>query len=160
MLRVIISGGQTGVDIAALQAAKKAGLQTEGWMPKGFRTLEGTRPEYAQLFGLREHFSSEYGPRTDSNVRDSHGTLRIAQNFHSPGERRTKKALSLFQRPYLDLDWSPSLGFDVGARERAHEFIDKHRIERLNVAGNSEKTAKGIQDAAVVFLYLLFRECV
>ena len=46
----VISGGQTGVDQAALRAAKAAGIETGGWMPKGFRTLAGPRPEFAAVF--------------------------------------------------------------------------------------------------------------
>lgn len=50
-LRRVISGGQCGVDVAALRAAKRAGLQTGGTMPRGWRTLDGPRPEYAAEYG-------------------------------------------------------------------------------------------------------------
>ena len=60
----IISGRQTGVDIAALRAAKCMGLQTGGWMPMGFRTLDGPHPEYAEEFGMFAHRASNYSART------------------------------------------------------------------------------------------------
>ena len=60
----VISGGQTGADQAGLIAAEKAGITTGGWMPKGFRTLDGPNPGLAARFGLREHPSEEYPPRT------------------------------------------------------------------------------------------------
>lgn len=51
----IISGGQTGVDQAALRAAKRVGLPTGGWMPKGFLVEYDFRPDFAELYGMQEH---------------------------------------------------------------------------------------------------------
>ena len=76
MLR-IISGGQTGVDIAALRAAKAAGLPTGGWMPKGFPTAAGPRPDYAALYGMQETASDKYPERTRKNVEASDVTVVI-----------------------------------------------------------------------------------
>lgn len=64
----VISGGQTGADQAGWRAAKSAGIPTGGWMPKGFLTEDGPRPEFAELYGAREHPSKEYPPRTRDNV--------------------------------------------------------------------------------------------
>ena len=50
MLQRVISGGQTGVDQAALRAAKAAGLETGGWMPLGWLTEECPRPEFGELY--------------------------------------------------------------------------------------------------------------
>ena len=57
----VTSGGQTGVDAAALRVAKSLGIPTGGWMTKGWKTLDGPRPEYAALYGMRESESSR-GP--------------------------------------------------------------------------------------------------
>ncbi len=46
----IVSGGQTGADQGALMAAKRLGLSTGGWMPQGFTTEAGTRPDYGPLY--------------------------------------------------------------------------------------------------------------
>src|SRR5262249_19387201 len=75
MLEKVISGGQTGADQGALRSAKKAGIATGGWMPKGFLTEDGPRPEFAEWFGMQEHWSPRYPPRTEMNVADSDVTL-------------------------------------------------------------------------------------
>jgi hypothetical protein len=74
----VISGGQTGVDIAALRAARRAGIQTGGWCPKGWLTGRGPQPGLLKRFGLRETSAVEYAVRTRANVRDSDATLIIA----------------------------------------------------------------------------------
>jgi hypothetical protein len=51
MLDKTISGGQTGADQAAWRAAKAHAIATGGWMPKGFLTEDGPRPEFAELYG-------------------------------------------------------------------------------------------------------------
>src|SRR5580700_2308068 len=88
ILRKIISGGQTGADEAALRVAKELGLETSGWMPRGFRTEVGPRPDLALTYGLQEHHSGRYQPRTYSNVIFSDNTL-IFGNLNSPGCRLT-----------------------------------------------------------------------
>ena len=49
MIDRVISGGQTGADQAGWRAAKASGIPTGGWMPKGFLTEDGPRPEFAGL---------------------------------------------------------------------------------------------------------------
>jgi hypothetical protein len=51
----IISGGQTGVDRGALKAAKAAGLETGGWMPRGWLSEDGPHPEFAELYGMHDN---------------------------------------------------------------------------------------------------------
>jgi hypothetical protein len=75
VLERIVSGGQTGADQAAWRAVRAGGLATGGWMPKGFLTEDGPRPEFADLYGAREMPTDSYRLRTEQNVRDSHGTL-------------------------------------------------------------------------------------
>jgi hypothetical protein len=147
MVIKVISGGQSGADVGGLRAAKSLGIRTGGWMPKGFLTLEGPKPEYAQEFGLIEHGSVKYPPRTRANVRDADATLRFARNFTSPGERCTLKAIKDYKKPYLDvaIDNPPSA-------EEVREWLLGHSVKVLNVAGNSEKTAPGIEQFVTDFL--------
>src|SRR4051812_22608077 len=100
----IYSGAQSGVDYAALEAAKEVGLETGGTMPKGFLTLNGCKPEYKERFNIVEHSSPQYAPRTFENVKNSDATLRIAKNFSSPGEICTKKAINKYDKPSLDIN--------------------------------------------------------
>ena len=51
MLDKIVTGGQTGADQAAWRVARAMGISTAGWMPKGFLTADGPRPEFARQFG-------------------------------------------------------------------------------------------------------------
>ncbi len=151
MIHKIISGGQTGADQAGLLVARRFGLQTGGRMPRGFRTRTGFRPDLARLYGLIEDRSGSYWPRTVANVCDSDGTMRLAGNFHSAGELATMRALQQMRRPFLDVDlsWPPDV-------TDAARWIERYRIQILNVAGNSEETFPGAFTRSVEFLTCLF----
>lgn len=150
----VISGGQTGADVAALKAARAVGIPTGGWLPKGFITLEGPRPEYVGLYGMQECSRGGYPTRTELNVRDSDGTLRFARDFKSPGERCTLKNIKWHGRPYFDVDIDrPALWNDVW------NWIGANNVRVLNVAGNSEETAPGIGDFVYGYLFDLLPRC-
>jgi hypothetical protein len=74
VLEMVISGGQTGVDQAALRAARAAGMPTGGWAPRGFLTEDGPAPWLAG-WGLKESARPGYPARTGLNVRQSDATL-------------------------------------------------------------------------------------
>ena len=63
MLEKIVTGGQTGADQAGWRAAGACGIPTGGWMPKGFLTEDGPRPEFATLYDAREIPTTAYPPR-------------------------------------------------------------------------------------------------
>ena len=155
MLRKIISGGQCGADVAALRAAKRAGLQTGGTMPRGWVTIDGPRPGSATEFGLIEPpFSASYPPRTLANVLGADATLRIAADFESAGERCTWAAIVRARSRHLDVQLDelvPAIRPEVVAQW----IIDKW-IATLNVAGNSERTTLGIERFAENYLDQVF----
>ncbi len=151
-LSKIVSGGQTGVDQAALRAAKRLGLATGGWAPREFRTLDGPRPDLGSEFGLIEHASSGYGSRTNANVRDSDATVRIARNFFSPGEKKTLSAIIYFKKEHLDVHVDRIGQGGAVEGERLREFLKSKAVRVLNVAGNSEQTSPGIGAIAEEFL--------
>lgn len=72
MLAQIISGGQTGVDRAGLDAALGLGIPCGGWCPRGRRALDGRIPDQ---YPLRETEARNYNRRTEWNIRDSDATL-------------------------------------------------------------------------------------
>ena len=147
----IISGGQTGADIAALITAKKFNLATGGWIPKGFKTLIGPKPEYQELYNLQEHSSASYPPRTFLNVKNSDATLRFAWDFNSSGEKCTLKAIFQYNKLYLDVNLKNSIRFtDVV------DWIIIHNLKVLNVAGNSEKTYSGMTVFVIEYLTEVF----
>ena len=154
----IISGGQTGVDEAALWAAHQAGLQTGGWMPKGFRRLDNRGRQIANQYGLKEHTSFDYPRRTFMNVFDADATLIIAHRLNSPGELCTKKAIRQYNAANLivplDDDYSPI----VLTISEIAEFVARYRI--INVAGNSERTCPGIYSVTRHLLLKIFQTAI
>lgn len=150
MLAKVISGGQTGADLGALIAAKELGIKTGGWMPKGFINHTGKHPEYAELYGLKEHPTSKrYQPRTALNVKESDGTIRIAANFNSAGEILTMNMIDQYKKPHLDVN---PLVDDVPPSDVAN-WIKRNGIKVLNVAGNSERSCLGIGEFVTAFLH-------
>jgi hypothetical protein len=148
----IISGGQTGADIGGLIAAKEAGLETGGWLPNGFLTEDGPRPDLVQLFGMEEHPKEgsvryRYVTRTYTNARDSDGTIRFAFNFDSPGEICTKKAIDQYKKPWIDVDVNDPL-----PHSDVVEWIKENNIKTLNVAGNRESTWPGMKEFVRLYM--------
>lgn len=154
----IISGGQVGVDIAALRAAKEVGFETGGWIPKGFRTKYGPKPEYAELYGLKETADFAYPKRTYMNVLEGDGTLRIAENWKSRGEICTLNAIKAYEKPYYDVFYK-----DVSRDDKwflhhnwFYQWAIKNNIKTLNVAGNATKE---YEEPIFKFLVALFNTC-
>jgi len=127
-LNTIISGGQTGADQAGLEIARHLGLQTGGWAPRGYRTEDGPAL-WLKDYGLLEHKSPEYPPRTILNVQNAGGTVWFG-NHHSPGGR-------------LTITTARSLGKPCAVNPTAEElrrWLIKDQIQVLNVAGNRAST--------------------
>lgn len=152
-LRKVVSGGQTGADIAGLEVAKEFCLETGGWMPFGYKTLDGCKPEYKELYGVQAHRSSSYVPRTRANVRDSDGTIRLAFDFTSKGEVCTLRAIRDYKKPHIDVDLSAPR-----AIEEVLNWLNENNIGVLNVAGNAEQTAEGTHQAATAYLTRTFQQ--
>lgn len=144
MIQRIVSGGQTGVDRAALDAALAAEFSCGGWCPRGRLAEDGTIPE---RYPLTESESDAYAERTERNVFDSDGTLVLTQGELTGGTAYTIACAEAHGKPYLHLD------FEVEADPAiALEWAETYEIEVLNVAGPRESTTPGIYDAARQFL--------
>jgi hypothetical protein len=143
---------QTGADQGGILAARKYGLKTGGWIPKGFLTEEGPQPQW-EKFGLVETKSSSFGPRTYANVHDSDGTLRVAKNFNSGGEKCTLNAIIKFKKHYIDIHYDDPLPID-----EVVQWIKLNKIKILNVAGNRESVAPGIQKFTEEYLTEVFKK--
>jgi len=135
-IKKVISGGQDGVDLGGLMAAKGLGLPTGGTAPRGFRTTHGDDPTLGTEYGLTEHTSRDYPPRTKSNVVNSDGTLIIATNIYSSGTALTIRLCLEAKRPFYVVDLKRSTVDEV-ARPIA-DWLRENLIETLNVAGNHE----------------------
>ena len=130
MIRKIISGGQTGADQAALDAAIKLGIPHGGWIPKGRLTENGPLPD---KYKLTEMPSTAYVLRTEQNVVDSSGTLIISHGKLTDGSDYTRKMAVKHHRPWLHVDLNKTPAFK--AVTLICSWIDENAIEILNVAG-------------------------
>jgi hypothetical protein len=132
----IVSGGQTGVDRAALDAAIRHDISHGGWCPKGRRAEDGTIPA---RYLLRETASSNYPERTERNVVDSDATLVLNQGPLDGGSLYTWELARQYRKPRFLID----LGSVVDpAVVRA--WIGESAIRVLNVAGPRESKRPGI----------------
>lgn len=150
MITKIISGAQTGADQGALFAAEDLALVTGGWMPKGYRTDAGPRPDLAKRFDLLEHSSGLYPPRTIANVMGSDGTI-IFGNPRSTGCSLTRLYAIKNNKPLYTKLW-PSIHHLDEPDAALLQWIRDNDIRTLNVAGNRERTRPGIFTAVREYL--------
>ena len=126
----IVSGAQTGVDRAALDAALKRNVPCGGWCPAGRKAEDGTIPE---CYPVQELIDGGYSERTSRNVQDSDGTIIIYFGQLSGGTEETLRYCLDENKPYLLLD---GLEVNVGrAAERIMEFQKMLPAGILNFAG-------------------------
>jgi hypothetical protein len=152
----VISGAQTGSDQAALRAAKSLNIETGGWLPKGWLTEDGPRPEYAELYGCQEHSSPAYPPRTHKNAASADMTLWLGRTG-SPGYWCTKKGCDLAKTPFREYtEPFPTHMMFYVVDQIASRFYG--RDYSLNIAGPRESTQPGIGERAEAFLVELFKE--
>lgn len=148
MLRVV-SGGQTGVDRAALDAARALGLPCGGWCPRGRVAEDGP---IDPVYPLVETPGRDYAQRTEWNVRDSDATLVLVRGRASGGTALTIALARRRGRPLLVLD----LARDPSPEE-ARRWVEANGVAVLNVAGPRESQRPGIGSEARAFLERLLR---
>jgi hypothetical protein len=149
MVLKIVSGGQTGVDRGALDAAIELGLPHGGWCPRGRRAEDGTIP---LRYRLHQTDSPAYRVRTEQNVLDSDGTLILHLGRLAGGTELTRRLAHQHGKPCLVVNLRDPLGGD-----EIRQWLASHRIETLNVAGPRESQSPGIQAQTHQFLVTLFK---
>ncbi len=149
MIRRIVSGGQTGVDRAALDAAVELGLPCGGWCPRGRLAEDGPiDPRYP----LEETPSGDYTQRTEWNVRDSDGTLAFCWGPPRGGTAFTIDVARRMGKSLLVLDFEKEPDPAV-----LGPWAERHGIEVLNVAGPRESQRPGAYERAKHFLLAALR---
>ena len=141
----IISGGQTGVDRAALDAAITCNLGHGGWCPKGRKAEDGSlSPRYS----LKETEDVNYASRTELNIRDSDGTL-----IFNPGDSLeggtllTKKLANRYYKPLMIIDLNKNPDY-----KSVWRWIKDNKITCLNIAGPRESKYPGIYSITREFI--------
>jgi hypothetical protein len=144
MIEKIVSGGQTGVDRAALDVALELGISCGGWCPKGRLAEDGPIDE---RYPLEETPSEDYSLRTKQNVRDSDGTLILTIGKPTGGTALTKTYAKTAGKPcmVMDLDHKATAA-------TVHDWIQTHNILTLNIAGPRASQQPKIHEKATQFL--------
>lgn len=143
-LRKIVSGGQTGVDRAALDAALAHGVAVGGWCPKGRRAEDGRIPD---RYPLEETPSEAYEQRTAWNVRDSDGTLIVTDGTLEGGTALTMDEARERGRPVLHVRTTDAVPIPM-----IQAWKTEHNVRVLNVAGPRASEVEGIYDEARALL--------
>ncbi len=126
-LHKIVSGGQTGVDRAALDVAQALQLEHGGWCPRGRLAEDGRIPD---AYLLQETEAADYAERTELNVRDSDGTLVLTTGAPIGGTLYTIECAAKQQKPCLVVDLTQNV-----EPEAVRRWLDGNHIAILNVAG-------------------------
>lgn len=125
---MIVSGGQTGADRAALDWAIAHHIPHGGWCPAGRKAEDGEIPSHYQLVEMPD--GGGYRRRTKANVQDSDATLIVSTEHElTGGSRETARFAERLAKPWLHVhpgqDWRQTLAAWLGSTP----------IHILNVAG-------------------------
>ena len=145
----IVSGGQTGVDRAALDSALEYGLSISGWCPKNRKALDGPIPD---KYPLQETKSSDYHVRTEWNIRDTDATLILNIGKLTGGTKLTHKLAVEKNKPVFVVQLDEP--FKV---EDTLVWLKKHNTSILNIAGPRECSQLNIYELAQSYLTELFK---
>ena len=147
----IVSGGQTGVDRAALDVALELNVPCGGWCPKGRLAEDGPIPD---RYPLQCTESSKYSRRTRLNVQESDGTLILAIGRLTGGTALTKSYAIKELKPHHVVDLASNDGL-----QSTLQWLVTARVKILNVAGPRASSNPDIYETACTFLRDLLHEC-
>lgn len=152
----VVSGGQTGVDRAALDVAIYLDIPHGGWCPRGRRAEDGRIPD---VYQLSETSSRDYATRTQQNIIDSDGTLILYANKLSGGSSLTLRLAHLHHRPVLCVDLGPGADSETERNvENVATWLVSNGVRVLNVAGPRASTNEALGRCCEQFLLKLFEQ--
>ena len=148
LINQIITGGQTGVDRAAMDFALEYHIQLGGWCPKGRKAEDGI---IEKKYPLRETPSEHYAQRTKWNVRDADGAIVITRGTIFGGTAVGVSHAKSLNKPIqiVDLNKPPAVS-------AIRQWIQTHEIKNLGIGGPRESHCLGIYSEAKAFLKELF----
>ncbi|NCB43398.1 MAG: hypothetical protein EOM59_12375 [Clostridia bacterium] len=152
LVKKVISGGQTGVDRAGLDAAIELGIEHGGYAPKGRKAEDGQIPA---KYNLEELTRGGYPTRTKKNIKSSDGTVIFCQGKPSTGTKLTVDYAKAMKKPCLVLDLDAVIV--PTAVERIREWIARENIQILNVAGPRLSSAPVVATMAKKILLTALR---
>lgn len=151
MLRKVVSGGQTGVDRAGLDAALKAGFPIGGYCPKGRLAEDGTIPDKYPMIELD---TPEPYYRTEKNVIESDGTLILNKGELTEGTKLTHDFTVKYGKPSLIVQLDVH---EVLTPDQVIRWLNGQYISILNIAGpRQSKFPEGIYSEAFAYLEGVF----
>ena len=137
MIAKLISGGQTGADIAALDVALRHAFPHGGWCPKGRKSEDGPIP---LRYLLTETPNSSYLQRTEWNVRDTDGTVVFTlASTVTGGSLRTIGFAKKHEKPWIHISRT-----NYRPAEELQRFVEDNGIKILNVAGSRKSKEPGL----------------
>jgi|GEM_PF-1126828 len=148
MIQKVVTGGETGTEQAAWTAARRAGIATEGYMPRRFQTEDGPMPRLGALYGGLE-FPFDEARRIRANLRRAEGLFWIG-DADSPRALATFEACRELAKPFLTID----LRF-TPPTEAAH-WLSVFGTTSLVITGDPASKSPGIGQGVEVFLERVF----
>lgn len=139
----VVTGGQTGVDRAALDAALALGIAVDGWCPRGRQASDGV---IAAQYPLRETPSGDHAERTTWNVRDSDALLILGPEKLFGGTALAAEMAHRYGRPVLHVGTDPEAANSILA------WLRRYQPRLLNIAGPREDDCAGIYEAVRALL--------
>lgn len=164
MIEEIVCGGQTGVDLAAAQAALDVGIPQGGFCPKGRFNEAGIIPERFNFteISIRPPFTPQENidRRTVENIRHSDGTLIVVPTLADlaeiqDGTKLTNITAQKLRKPLLHIALSDT---DEKNSAAILAWVTEHNIRKLNVAGPRESTSPGVYAKSLVLFKKTFPE--
>ena len=154
MLEQIISGGQTGVDRAALDVALEMSVRIGGWCPKGRRAEDGV---IAERYVLKETVTTDYATRTAWNVRDSDATLILNIGELYGGTQLTIEYAQSYNKPHFLVQLDCQQTSKQQQLAAVESWLEKENIACLNIAGPRASKQSGVYKASIDFLRSLLK---